>query len=301
MTRLYSLWTWVLCAYGAITAVGVFLVIAYIHRTYKTSWYDKPQGNQTWKTIKGLGHSKRRCKRVKHAVREFGAWASVKDLMILDPLEHEPQFQFRRRGWLRLCRDIAILLFSISIFMAGLYWILEPIHPSPTTDGNCCVVFVQALITKDQGHGTEILLGFLTLAAALTATFYQWRVTARSVNRQKWIDDIRVVLAEIIADLPSIQDIETVKQYKKKRAIYRNAKLELLLNPSEEVHRALMALLRHAYGFDDVPIDNIPRRELELKALNPNFREDSIKLKSQIIRLSNVVLKREWEQVKGAK
>lgn len=67
-----------------------------------------------------------------------------------------------------------------------------------------------------------------------------------------------------------------------------------MINPSERDHRALMALVRHIYGVDDVPIDRVPRRELGF-VQDP---ADRVTLKSQMIRLSNVVLKREWERVK---
>ena len=72
-----------------------------------------------------------------------------------------------------------------------------------------------------------------------------------------------------------------------------------------------MALIRHAYGFDDVPlIDDWIRKAPGFEDVFQTFpvsgadkeKDDHLrKTKSQIIRLSNVVLKREWEQVKHAK
>jgi len=145
------------------------------------------------------------------------------------------------------------------------------------------------------------LFGFCTLVATLIGIFYQWRVKARPENRQKWIDDIRGLLADIIAEMPIPDDSKDDRGRKKKQYLPKGTKLELLFNPSEKVHRTLMALLRHAHGFDDVPIDSILRDKLKIYCLNPYEREDFIKLKSQIIRLSNVALKREWEQVKHAR
>jgi hypothetical protein len=78
----------------------------------------------------------------------------------------------------------------------------------------------------------------------------------------------------------------------------QHGKLELLMNPSEKDHRALMALIRHIYGHHSVRIDMIPRTELGFTTLVPSNPADRSALKSQMIRLSNVVLKREWERVK---
>jgi len=104
-------------------------------------------------------------------------------------------------------------------------------------------------------------LGFCTIAATPTGIFYQLRLKARSENRQHWINDIREVLAPLIADLPLSADSDAVKAEKTKQYFPRHAKLDLFLNASEQVHRTLMALLRHAHGFDDVSIDEIPSRE----------------------------------------
>jgi hypothetical protein len=70
------------------------------------------------------------------------------------------------------------------------------------------------------------------------------------------------------------------------------------MNPSEKDHRALMALIRYMYGHHGVPIDVIPRTEVGFAALVPSNPANRSALKSQMIRLSNVVLKREWERAK---
>jgi len=161
--------------------------------------------------------------------------------------------------------------------------------------------------SEDQMRVPVFLFGFCTVGATLIGVFFQLRLKARSENRQSWINEIREVLASLIADLPMPDgsgDAETKKiiQY-----FPRHAKLELLLNPSEKVHRTLMALIRHAYGFDDVSIDEGVRHNLKPDVFKTAFDNDKEKkihfeeLKSQIIRLSNVILKREWEQVKHAR
>jgi hypothetical protein len=136
------------------------------------------------------------------------------------------------------------------------------------------------------------------LAGAATKVTYEWRLKARSENRQKWIDEIRKTLSLLIENIPGASEDDAAREEKIKAYSKEHGKLELLMNPSERDHRALMALIRHIYGHDDVPIDDIPREQLGIATLLLSNSADRIALKSQMIRLSNVVLKREWERVK---
>lgn len=152
--------------------------------------------------------------------------------------------------------------------------------------------------SKDHIEITTFLLGFLSLTGAATKVVYEWRLKARAENRQKWIDEIRETFRLLIENMPLTGDEDTVSNQKKNVYRAQHGKLELLMNPSERDHRALMALIRHIYGLPNVPIDEIPRKELDIAKLDPATSADFVKLKSQMIRLSNVVLKREWERVK---
>jgi hypothetical protein len=203
----------------------------------------------------------------------------VKYLMTTDPLVHDQKWRF---GVGQLVRDLGTLLFALSVWFAGLFG-LNTLGKSPT---------------KDNVEIATFLAGFLTLAGAATKGIYEWRLKARSENRQKWIDQIRETLSMLIANIPSPNDAPNERDRKTKVYFEQHGKLELLLNPSEKDHRALMALIRHVYGYKDVPIDDIPRENLGFGVLIPSKLEDYISLKSQLIRLSNVALKREWERVK---
>jgi hypothetical protein len=163
------------------------------------------------------------------------------------------------------------------------------------------IKFIQNDLNKDKMPGSLFLLGFGTLAATLVGIFYQWRIKARSENRQNWIKDIREVFGFLITNLPVPNDSYATREKKRLKYLSHHARLELLLNPSEKVHRALMALLRHAYDFQNVPIDKIPREKLALAEVDPQDGDNFKELKSGIIRLANVALKREWEQVKHAR
>jgi hypothetical protein len=162
--------------------------------------------------------------------------------------------------------------------------------------GLLAIDFLKHHLNKDNIESTTFLIGFLGFAGTFGKVVYEWRLKARSENRQKWINDIRVILAELIQNMPSSKDNEDDKKKKIEVYLKHHGTLELLLNPSERDHRALLALIRHIYKFPNVPIDETPRKELNLSKLDPTADFDT--LKSQMIRLSNVVLKREWERVK---
>ncbi len=86
-------------------------------------------------------------------------------------------------------------------------------------------------------------------------------------------------------------------------------KLELYLNPSERVHRGLMAVIRFMYGFEGIDVDKeasdelrLPREQCPWRSQNTaSTRNEWLKWKTKSIRLANVLLKREWEQVKHIK
>ena len=76
------------------------------------------------------------------------------------------------------------------------------------------------------------------------------------------------------------------------------------MNPKENDHRTLGYLLRIAYGIVGLKVD----KEIEKKEkldfvhkLNRTKKPDHDLIISYIIRISNVLLKREWERVKYGK
>lgn len=168
-------------------------------------------------------------------------------------------------------------------------------------------------INIDTTMGTFILATFLTLVGI----YYQIQAQVRSKNRQKWINKVRNNLAIIINYIgeknqylqqvePRLYriDITTIKPiprnniksipYLYPEANLARLNLELLINPSEKDHRTLSTLLRRACGIDEIEIDKIVIEHI------PNLakRDDYKSLITQIIRLSNAMLKREWELVK---
>jgi hypothetical protein len=214
-------------------------------------------------------------------------WQDVERLMTADPLEHN-QGSLRPYVPLGMLRLVPILLLAVAAWLCGLiaiHWLdLDPFN-------------------KDNIEVMIHLVGLLGFAGAAVKVIYEWRLKARSENRQKWIDELRGSLTLLIGSMPLPNDGAEDGTEKKKAYFAEHGKLELLLNPSERDHRALMALIRHIYGYGDSPIDRIPRQKLHIgfSRAHPgdDFRElDFDELKSQAIRLANAVLKREWERVR---
>jgi|GEM_PF-6861397 len=199
-------------AYCAASLLGALFAWRYFQRVYRASWYD----------VSGTG-----------TLGKLDWDPDVKYLMNEDPLTHTPRF--RSCAVSQRLKDLVILLFVVSLW---------------ATVGYGIWALTQAQTTEDQMRVPVFLFGFGSLAATLTGIFYQLRLRARSENRRQWINTIREVLVALIADLPLPEDSDADKDEKRKQYFPRHAKLELLLNPSEQVHRTLMALLRHAYGLN---------------------------------------------------
>ena len=154
------------------------------------------------------------------------------------------------------------------------------------------------------------LPGALVALPAIVGTFftvlYQVRLKARSANRQEWINSIRTDIELLIANFPppdaSNRRIDEIYWDIQKHLVA----LELYLNPSETMHRALLAVLRFMYGASNEWADTDARNSLCIPSTRQAWRtedygtakSDWLKWRRRAIRLSNALLKREWEQVK---
>lgn len=204
------------------------------------------------------------------------SWADVRALMDEDPLE----FKSKPRPWWNLWK---LFLAAILAFGWVLGWIF--LYDYSTR--------INSTVLRNVGLGVGGLGIFLTLLGVI----YTGRVNTRSANRQAWISDLRNELAAIVEALPRHEPGENMASAR--RAARRSrAKVELLLNPRERDHRALVAMIRHFFGYENIEIDRKVRQELGIEdgeLACQNIRKER---KSQLIRLINAVLKREWEQVK---
>lgn len=215
--------------------------------------------------------------------------------MVDDPTRFESTYRLGGIG--NFLMSAAILLFGTAV-LSNIAYLVHRYVDSVSTENLADVATFAG--------GISIALGVITLLV-------QTRVATRSKNRQAWIDNIRVVLADLISNIPEVhsntdqgtdndkltdaerEDVEDAQIF----YMEIHAELELFLNPSEKEHRALLSLLRYMYRWEKISIDDEPFEKLNIRGLKLNEMDDWLELKSQAIRLCNVVLKREWEQVKN--
>ena len=181
-----------------------------------------------------------------------------------------------------LIRDVPVLFFvGLFLYSVGC-WILE--------NG--------AHVGLKEAEKLAIIVGGGTLFVTAIGIFFNSRISSRTVNRQAWINELRQEMNGVIGNIPSFN----ANSFQVTQAVQhlngRHTLIELYLNPSEPIHRAFMALVRHMYQQYDVAIDQDVRAGLSLVNQHPPNIDEWRELKSKVIRIGNVLLKREWEQVK---
>ena len=131
--------------------------------------------------------------------------------------------------------------------------------------------------------------------------FYQVRLTARTENRKEWIKEIRGKMAMLILLSDREYEPEKPRASEIKEKIME---LELLLNPGEPLHRTFLTLVRTLYeienGFDKAVKSRLPATFPPREASKDPDLVSPDKWKERVVRLSNVILKYEWERVKHA-
>ena len=142
-----------------------------------------------------------------------------------------------------------------------------------------------------------------TIASALVNTKVaktQFKANVLSVNRQKWIETMRDLVASLNAQLLAAATVRNVIEKPTGVVIARDrellrrvenllrtmSKIELMLNPFEQDHQKLNALMKKAVDQLRSPL---PERPIE----------DSIEIVGRdIIQVALEILKREWGRVK---
>lgn len=255
---------------------ALYMARGRLRRVYWKKWYDPspkgPNGEVDWETVRMLMKTDplpetNENRSVHEIIREFIC-------IVLKNLRLPPMY---------LLIDVPCAVLFLCGDVLAACWIYEQ----------------GALVTSGQAKDAAVAFGGFGVVATLFGAVHQARVKARSENRQAWINELRDQMNELIAKMP--QPINTPQQYRKAENEYTkiHTRLELFLNPSERVHRAFMTLVRHMYGVYDLAIDQQVRRELQLDEYKPPMvGKDWVKMKSCTIRLANILLKREWEQVK---
>jgi hypothetical protein len=250
-------------------------------------------------------------------------WSDVFYLASLDndPIDRESPVNIKEKKRVAsLWRVFAVALVSVSVgFLFSIFfdYILFPHVPN---------LVLYRMVNNpiplgDLAQASQNLTAYLALVAAVAGIFFtyrQLRAKVRADSRQEWINTARRLLADIVSDLlPENHNNRTVRRLNSNRI-----KLELMLNPSEKDHRLLSLLIRalcipgelieeDRYVADklaalksdkDNPLVLSDGNDLLYKIIRdktlaglPENRNCSI---SYIIRLSHLVLKREWERVK---
>lgn len=237
-----------------------------ISRVYLRQWYDLskrgPNEDMDWREIRRILNED-----------------ALKKMSVVERLRFPPRY---------LLRDIPTILVLGLVFYSA--FMLLPHF---------------GRIGKEYG----IALGLVTVMVSVVAIFYNVRLKARAQNRQEWINSLRTEIGALISESPpqhatGHKDNNTTLSTEKHLRM-----LELYLNPSEFVHRALLTLLRFMYGYFDREVDVEIREALSIEVPQCSGQANSVALgveqwrewRIKAVRLANVLLKREWEQVKHVK
>lgn len=256
--------------YALFLVLLVWLLYVHVRTSYRRQWYGPPLG-----------------------LKKVPSWHDVRYLMKVDPLDFGEKGGALSSFWkpchwsLWMLRDVLLVpVLALAVWKIG-EWIS----------------FRGAIVSVEKMASMATVIGAASVFVAVFGIFYQGRVKSRSENRQKWINDLREEMNVVIAGIPhwsvhkSVQCLESNQDTLE----MRHAKIELYLNPSERVHRAFMALVRYMYGMPALKVDEEVFNQLWPDAcIRPNMQDqtDWDEVKSDVIRLANVLLKREWEQVK---
>ena len=156
-------------------------------------------------------------------------WSQVRQIMTSDPIPTNKQrkLRFPRRY---------LLLDGLGLLVLLLMWL-----------GSLGLVCnFQKLQLWSGKYG--IVVAIAGVVVSIATIFYNNRLKSRSDNRQAWINSIRTEIGLLISDFPppsaSDRDIED----RFRRVQKHLSMLELYLNPSERIHRTLLALIRLMYS-----------------------------------------------------
>lgn len=240
-------------------------------------------------------------------------WMDVAKIATSDPLSDKCEVKFRGVDFPTCARDLAIVFFLLALFSTIVLAL---------TSGAAAKILENLSTEKLTVIG--VLIG---VAISLYIAMRQLKAKVRSENRQKWIDQVRRQLSLVLYYIPDHDADEDGIEDSRKKAEHSRLELELLMNPAERDHRALGYLLRRAFQHQKFDVDKEIKKAINytieiteitnmdtkhaLKGLKfflklyPKKSSKQALSKKQhdrmigyIVRLSNAVLKREWERVK---
>ena len=215
-------------------------------------------------------------------------WCQIRTIMNKDALQEMPFMERLRFPPNYLLRDAFSILILGLVFYSSLMLL-----PDFTNIG------------KEFG----VAVGIVTVFVSVAAIFYNVRLKSRAHNRQEWINSLRTEIGVLIARRPPQGGADQTGTMNNTDIQKHFAMLELYLNPSEPVHRAFLTLLRFMYGLIDREDDSDIREALGIELSQRSGQAQNAELgeehwrdwRIKAVRLANVLLKREWEQVKHVK
>ncbi|MDX3911644.1 MAG: hypothetical protein QHC67_17830 [Sphingobium sp.] len=234
----------------------------------------------------------------------------------LDPLRVSKRVRWK--WWIRSLRMQVPIYLAICSLALSIFDLLQNPKPRPfLLEGSSFMGDtplakpVAALI----GNPTAYLALIVGLAT-IFFTFRQIRAKVRADSRQAWILKARELLGDVVASIDAHKERIAANDSDNATELWntlnpKRLELELMLNPSEKDHRLLMYLIQHFSAWREPPVipqdakilkdiiaDETPTTE-RLQEWNAILNAtDRAALVSYILRLSHVVLKREWERVK---
>jgi hypothetical protein len=257
-------------------------------------------------------------------------WTLLHDMLTraeFDPLvEVDGLVPDRIRAFMRSILTTAIVGIAA---LWGLYWLWGEAPPSKpeqlylitATGQNWSGFAVSQVHSAVADHSASYVALFATLVAAGFA-FFNMQAQQKAKSRQEWVDKLREEMAKTIAlsQEYAAENRSGCEAKNRKIALRQELtdvrlKLELRLNPSEKDHRLLMYLVQRMAFWDEYekggePLERIEEakglklialRDLPAleKILEPTKDQAGFaKTVSYAMRLSHVILKREWERVK---
>lgn len=220
------------------------------------------------------------------------SWHDVVDALTRDPLLVDRPGK-NHLNWLAPA-------FILAALVGWLYWLCGSLNFKLTT-----------LISGPDGSNYALLLAALLLAVTGAAAI---RGKAQAEHRQHWIDTMREQLSIFMSHLHELYAHGNSMQQNRRDMEQARMKIELLINPSQPLHRTLALLLRVAAGQRPVNAIDGPvlkrLKPLDLPAATPisalrwngKTKPDTdqlLVLQVYIQRLANVLLKQEWERVRA--
>ncbi len=223
-------------------------------RVYRLKWYDQS----------GLGPC------------EDMEWCQIRQAINKDPInwnkDQSCKTCCKRTRRFRCPRNY--LLFDLIVFV-GLLSIIY---------GSLCLILGDSSDNLSNGNADNFLKenvaigAFLTFLIGAVSVYYQINLKAKTKNRQKWINQIREDISVLISHAPTRTKLSEQDNHTLKDNQFNFERLSLALNPSERIHRGMLAAIRFLYD----PVQLSEKNAMDVRCVMNAFCR-SWKLNSKMV------------------